>query len=241
VNYGSLLPPDFNVPKSSFHIRKDLTTSNPFSELFIPRGAIVMDCGGHIGTFAAAALYSGAFIVYSFEPDSRNFKVLSENLKRFGSHAHPVLGALVGSQHHGHSVELKISGFTGAHSIVKAPQGKHRVAIVPAIQFRDALLRLQPAVLKVDVESAEYDLFDSLAPGDLACVTSLFIEFHPIAEREKRFERVRELVRSEGLTEQVTRLRRYTAQRYGETDNNRSKPVSETARYNTEARSEAGQ
>jgi FkbM family methyltransferase len=41
---------------------------------------IILDVGGHIGSFALAALRRGAGVVYSFEPDEDNFRLLEHNL-----------------------------------------------------------------------------------------------------------------------------------------------------------------
>jgi hypothetical protein len=104
-----------------------------------------------------------------------------------------------------------LSGFTGAHSTVKVPKLRHRRIVVPAFDVRAQLAAIQPQVLKVDIESAEYDVFDSLQIGDLASVRSLFVELHPIDDREARIARVRDYIRGEGFTELNTRPRRYTA------------------------------
>jgi hypothetical protein len=110
-------------------------------------------------------------------------------------------------------VDLMLSGFTGAHSVVKVPGGRYKSCSVATVDFQQALRAIRPDVLKVDVESAEYMLFDGLGPGDLASVAALFIEFHPIADRDERIARVRALVLREGFVEVETRRRRYTALR----------------------------
>ena len=210
MEYGSVLPAGFVVPKSSFHIAKDIATINPFRDVVVPSGCVVMDCGGHIGSFSAAALESGAGRTFCFEPEPRNFRQLSDNLLRYGSRALAIAAALVATDDP--TVVLMLSGFTGAHSIVK--RGSRNKALrVQAMNFRKMLTAIRPQVLKMDVESAEYDLFDTLQVGDLQSVVSLFLEFHPIDHRDERMHRVQTFVHDEGLTAVNTRPRRYTANR----------------------------
>lgn len=210
VLYGEVLSSNVNIPKGTrFWMEKDLT-SNPFSSVDLRPGDVVMDIGACVGTFGVAALAQGASKVTAYEPEPRNLALTRENLAPFGDRAEVVGAALVGPAVI-KEVRLILSGFTGAHSTVRG-NGKRSI-IVPARRFRSELLRVRPDVLKVDVESAEYGLFDSLKAGDLSSVRSLFIEFHPIEDREQRVSRVREFVRDEGLSEVSAKLRRYVANR----------------------------
>jgi FkbM family methyltransferase len=45
---------------------------------------VILDIGGHIGTFALAVLQRGAGVVHCCEPDADNFQVLAANLAPYG-------------------------------------------------------------------------------------------------------------------------------------------------------------
>ncbi len=48
---------------------------------------VILDVGGHIGTFSHAVLARGAGQVYCCEPDADNFRVLCHNLAPYGARA----------------------------------------------------------------------------------------------------------------------------------------------------------
>ena len=207
MEYAKVLPTDFQLPKSSFWIRKDFET-NPFTHVRIEKGDRILDCGAYVGTFACAAMEQGASFVRCFEPEPKNFSCLTRNLARYGDRVELWNAALVSAPVA--RVTLHLSGFTGAHSIMG---GKGKTLSVMALNFRMAVLGEQPQVLKVDIEGAEYDLCDSLRAGDLKSVRSLFVEFHPIADKASRMRRVLDYVEREGLVMAVSRPRRFTANR----------------------------
>jgi len=206
MKYGNALPESFEVPSSMFWIKKDLE-KNPFDMVVLSRNDKVMDCGSCIGTFAAAALEQGASCVRCYEPMPKNIALLRKNLKRYGKRAAIVEAALVANGNA--SVEMSLSGFSGAHSIL--PKDKAKKATVPAKCFRKELLAFKPRVIKIDVEGAEYQLLESLKPGDLRGVSSLFIEFHPYDDRDKHIAAIKDFVVAEGLSVVKERRRAFTA------------------------------
>jgi FkbM family methyltransferase len=202
------LPEWFHVPKGTlFWMQKDLD-GNPFEHVIVKPGDVVMDCGACVGTFSAWALHQGARLTVAWEPEPRNFAQLTANMEPFGNRARCVNAALVPGA--AKTVNLICSGFTGAHSVVRG-KGK-KVITVAARRFRDELFAIKPQVLKVDVESAEYDLFDSLRPGDLDGVRSAFVEFHPIEGKDERMARVKRFVLDHGFRELCAVPRRWTAE-----------------------------
>ncbi len=210
MKYGTALPEDFIIPKNTmFWMKKDLE-KNPFELLPIRKGEIVMDCGAHVGTFAAAALEQGAARVACYEALPKNAAVLRENMARYGNRVRVIEKALVaGNETH---IHLNLSGFSGAHSIIPANNRKKSL-VVPAVNFRAELLRLQPTMIKMDIEGAEYSILESLENEDLFSVKSLFIEFHPIEDRQMRLARIHEFIEEEGFQIISTRNRAFIATR----------------------------
>lgn len=211
MRYGDALPADFDIPTLAFWLRNDLDPhKNPFALLPLAPDAVVMDCGAYIGTFAAACVEQGAKFVRCYEAAPKNAALLRQNMERYGDYVHVVEGALV--SHRATSVSLTMSSFSGANSIVPSAN-RPKFIQVPAINFRDQLLRLGPTVVKLDVEGAEYDLLASLWSGDLSTVESLFIEFHPTEDREAKIDAIGLYLKSEGLTVVASRRRAFTAVR----------------------------
>jgi len=213
MRYGETLPAGFNVPRSAFWLQKDLTKTNPFELLRINSGDVVMDFGAYIGTFTAAAIEQGAASVTCYEAAPKNASLLRENMLRYGGSVSVVEAAVTAAD--AESVPLTMSGFSGANSILPSAH-RPKAITVRAVNFRRELLRLRPQVLKLDVEGAEYSLMASLAPHDLASVTALFIEFHPIENRDEKIREICHYITNEGLSVTSARRRAFVATRFTE-------------------------
>jgi FkbM family methyltransferase len=210
MKYGDALPDGFEIPSSGFWLKNDLTPEgNPFRLIRLRDGDRVMDCGLFVGTFTAACLEQGAAAVRSYEAAPKNAVLAKKNLARYGEKVTLVEAALVATEVT--SVTLNLAAFSGANTIVA---GKSKKSLnVPAVNFRRELLEFKPTVLKLDVEGAEYDLLDSLKPGDLASVRSIFIEFHPIDKRAERIRTIQRFIEDEGFVLESSKLRAFVASR----------------------------
>jgi len=210
MKYGDALPSGFEIPSSGFWLKTDLTTEgNPFKLVRLRDGDRVMDCGLFVGTFTAACLEQGAAVVQAYEAAPKNAESARKNLGRYGVRARVIEAALVASD--ATSVGLNLAAFSGANTIV-AGKAKKSVT-VRAVNFRRELLEFKPDVLKLDVEGAEYELLDSLEPGDLASVRCIFVEFHPIENRDARIKKIQRFVEDEGLVIESPKLRAFVASR----------------------------
>jgi len=209
MKYADALPEGFKIPTSAFWLRKDLET-NPFKLVPLEVGDRVMDCGTYIGTFAAAAMEQGAASVVCYEAAPKNFLLAVDNMARYGERAKVVEKALTAG--YSDSVQLTMSGFSGANSILPSANRPKALTVV-ACNFSDELMLHRPTVVKMDVEGAEYDLLGSLEPGDLEGVRCLFIEFHPIEGREAKIAAIRAFLESEGFTVLSDRKRAFVVVR----------------------------
>ena len=211
MRYGDVLPADFNLPSSAFWLRKDLTEAgNPFKLIEVVAGDRVMDCGAYAGTFAAACMEQGAAGVACYEAHPRNAALLRQNIARYAGAVTVFEGALTAGNDE--RVALTTSGFSGANSILPSAN-RPKTIDVKAFNFRNHLRGVNPNVLKLDVEGAEYDLIDSLQKEGLASVRTIFVEFHPIDGREKRVNDVKAFIEAEGFTVLSNRLRAFVARR----------------------------
>ena len=217
------LPEGFVVPQGEGRWLAAELKRNPFQEVRVQPGDVVLDVGACYGTFAAAAMEAGAGRVVCFEPFPPSAAVCASNLRRYGAERHVVDARAVVAGEGDSVVRLELSGFSGAHTImpgaIKHPRGKVRCIDVPAVGIRSVLATVAPQVVKIDIEGAEYGVLASLQPGDLASVRCLFVEFHratvhrdaPLHKPE--IDAVRAFVRAEGLIETRTRLTGFTWRR----------------------------
>jgi FkbM family methyltransferase len=206
------LPEGFDLPKAfKWILDKDLK-KNPFDRVVVRPGDAVMDCGAAVGTFSASALEAGAGKVYCYEPHPKSVEVLRRNVERYGKRAVVIEGALVPDDRVMAKLEAG-SAFPGNHSIVSRAKVIKDSFEVGALNFRGELTGIRPQVVKIDIEGGEYGLLGSLEAGDLESVRCLFVEFHPIDNREERIAAIRAYIEAEGLEVVKTRLRAFTALR----------------------------
>jgi FkbM family methyltransferase len=135
-------------------------------------GKIVVDVGAHIGSFSRLAADNGATVVYSFEPNADNYRVLCENVagtqvQTYNMAVHAASGLLV------KSIESLEPTNTGGCGVVLSPDG----AGTPTISMDDIIdLAGYVHILKMDCEGGEY-------PGLLKCtklnrVDAIVGEYH---------------------------------------------------------------
>jgi FkbM family methyltransferase len=210
MKYGEVIPKGFNIPTSAFWLKKDLGNSNPFALLPLRKGDTIMDVGAYIGTFTAAALEQGAKWAVCYEAAPKNAALLRENMERYGARVSICEYAVVAG--HELEVQLTMSGFSGANSVIPSPNRKKAVT-VPAVNFRGELARIKPTVLKMDIEGGEYPILDILKPGDLRQVNSIFIEFHPHPDRENQVDWAYKFLTQEGFKIISKRNRAFVAVR----------------------------
>jgi FkbM family methyltransferase len=134
----------------------------------IPANSVVLDIGGHIGTFSVWAVEQGAGRVVAYEPEPDNYRMLCLNTAGM-----PVETNNFAVTSDGRDVELhvKTSGHTGGHSILFGGKSRKNL-LVKSQSFLDIVQRVQPQVVKIDCEGAEYefDLPNSL-PDSVQYVT----------------------------------------------------------------------
>jgi FkbM family methyltransferase len=136
-----------------------------------PNPTLIIDAGGHIGTFAVlAGLTFPTGRLVCFEPDPDNFRLLSRNIGRNGLRAD--LQNLALANFDGQTL---LDGPSSMGRRIGATTGR----LVPVRRLSNLidLRRVQGLLLKVDVEGAEWTILEDCA-AELPENTIIFIETH---------------------------------------------------------------
>ena len=132
---------------------------------------VVLDIGGHIGSFAVSIASSVAEVI-SIEMDDENFALLKTNAEQY-ENIIAVNAACVGKKT-GDTEYYRAAKNSGATSrYIKRGRGEPLKA--PTITLGELVNTYNPTVIKCDVEGSEYEIFSSDIP---AGVSQIAIEFH---------------------------------------------------------------
>ncbi len=141
--------------------------------LTLPQEAIVFDVGAHIGSFSVAihSRFPDARIT-AFEPHPDNFVFLQKNAP-FAKCINIAVAGSEGEAHLGdhHASSSYALGDTGI--MVKTVMLGVYIDVVPCVDL-----------LKVDVEGAEKEIFESLTPAQLAKIDKVMMEIHSPHKKE---------------------------------------------------------
>ena len=145
----------------------------------VPRNAICIDVGAHLGSFSLYAVSSGAAAVYSYAPDPALFKTLLRNVQanHLSSQIFPCEAAVVGAE--SSVVTFYPEGNASGH--VNPLPGDNRGIPVKALTLTEIvegnhLERVD--VLKLDCEGGEYDIVFGTAPEIWDRIERVRLEYH---------------------------------------------------------------
>jgi len=167
-----------------FYIRKDnfgdLYTfreninGKQYKNVSLKLNDVVLDIGGHIGTFAVPIANKVKQII-SVEMDAENFKVLESNT-RFYKNISIIEAAVVSNSNEDSTViYYKAKKNSGANSMYVS-RGRGDPLFSPSIKIGELLEKYKPSVIKCDAEGAEYDIFKGLFIPSF--VKQIIVEFH---------------------------------------------------------------
>jgi FkbM family methyltransferase len=128
---------------------------------------VVVDVGAHIGGFTVQALKRGA-TVYAWEADPENYAILEKNVEKYGERVILSPRAITSDGAPEVTLYLNVGANTGTHSLLPS-RGRDTVR-VPTEDFQGMLTRIQPTVLKVDIEGGEYALDWSKLPDSVRLI-----------------------------------------------------------------------
>lgn len=172
-------------PKGTFYVRKnnfgDMYTfreninGKQYKNLVFSPNDVVLDIGGHIGTFCVPIVDKVSKII-SVEMDADNFKLLEANTRIYDNI--DILNLAVVSdlyQFQRFAEYYKAKNNSGAHSM-HVSRGRGDSHIADTICISELLNAHEPSIIKCDAEGSEYDLFENLKLPIF--VKQIVIEFH---------------------------------------------------------------
>lgn len=146
----------------------------------------VIDCGAHVGAFAMWVSEQSPCAIAAIEPSPSTFSFLAKNLAPLHDRVQCFELALAGQSG---SRAMYDQGFAASSSFVRRTPGS-RTYKVEGIRFDDLLGRTgfkTVDLLKMDIEGAEQEVFESISTTTLQRIGSAIIECHPFAGTDTAF------------------------------------------------------
>lgn len=159
--------------------------------------APILDIGAHKGFFSLyMRTLNPAVLVFAFEPESKNFAAMKENLKR--NHVDGVVCknlAVVGeaSDLSGSRI-LYLSEDSHNHSLINYAgdsqkdvpgNGTQTVQTISLERIFEKYRLEKVAIVKMDCEGAEFEILENLSPEIARKITCFYIEYHEYKEGMK--------------------------------------------------------
>lgn len=150
--------------------------SGEYRKLDITPNDIIVDFGLNIGIFTIYALKRGAKKVHSYEPDNENFSLAQYNIQKNGYKDKVLLHnlAVIGNDDKERTFALNGKKNKGAHSLLTKRGRSHKV--VDCVNINTVLKTVQPTIIKMDVEGAEYECIKAV--DSFAGIKQFIFEFH---------------------------------------------------------------
>lgn len=148
------------------------------------RGMVCLDLGANIGAFTQIALDSGASKVCTVECDVRNFEKLRETFKN-DDYVDLIYAAVSGLPEK--TLKIFKSSSQNAHcsTSIENKMKFSEYDYVENIHLKKLLKKYRPDIIKMDIESAEYTLIDTLMDYN---PKYLFIELHAGKHRAEMYQ-----------------------------------------------------
>lgn len=148
------------------------------------KGMVCLDLGANIGAFTQIALDSGASKVCTVECDVRNFEKLRETFKN-DDYVDLIYAAVSGLPEK--TLKIFKSSSQNAHcsTSIENKMKFSEYDYVENIHLKKLLKKYNPDIIKMDIESAEYTLIDTLIDYQ---PKYLFIELHAGKHRAEMYK-----------------------------------------------------
>lgn len=149
---------------------------------------VCLDLGGNVGGFILKAAIEEAHSVISYEPEPRNFDIMSLNATEVRLR-YPLMGLIDLNQ-------AAVSDVTGTFDLTISPgsnspcsaslttkvKGNRYTVPVQVDAIKDVLAKHRPTLIKMDIEGAEYAVLREKMP---AHVQEMAIEFHGFTKKNR--------------------------------------------------------
>jgi len=162
---------------------------------------IVLDLGGHIGTFANLVALKVKRVI-CFEPSPENFELLELNTQRFSNvelHNKAVTDKEQDKIEFWFITKPKSNNKnTGAGGVYKK-RGRS-IVMVDNMHIRDVLEQIKPTKIKCDIEGAEYEIFSETEVPNT--VKAIIFEIHRqgVKDAKQKYDKLENNLLSQGFT-----------------------------------------
>jgi FkbM family methyltransferase len=181
----------FRPQSTDYEIFSEVFTDNSYRvpAAFSPDD-VMIDIGGHIGSFTYTVLKRGAGKVYTFEADPSNMECLKDNLKEYISQGKVVVENKAVYRSDQPSQQLFLGGYSVANGTTNTgglgvifPQQGQSVETVGLDNVISKVLRENPAakrirLLKIDCEGSEWPIL--MTAKSLSSIEEICGEFHEL-------------------------------------------------------------
>lgn len=205
----------YKINQLTFHLRNNTIDFIIAWEVFknkeyetetlqIAESDIIVDIGAHIGLYTCyAAKKASKGLVYAYEPNPENFKILKENIKLNKlTNIHPFNLAIADKKG---DIDLNLSSTnSGGHSIFTVDSKKS--IKVNAMSLQDVftennLTRIN--LLKIDTEGSEYRIILSTHNKIFAKIDKIAIEYHDYFSHSYKYTDLVNCLERNGYTVKV--------------------------------------
>src|SRR3989338_9436904 len=184
----------FKVPNR----KKDRTAILSINDIFVDQAynlplnagkSVIIDAGANIGAYSLYASQKNKdSLIYALEPDSDNFSQLKGNIKINNlKNIIPIKKAL--SNTHGQVSFFIDSISSRGHSLLWQTGKKVEVESITLQNLFKFLIIEKCAILKLDIEGAEYESLYNCPENIIRKIESIAVECHDLSNINKRFNK----------------------------------------------------
>jgi len=201
----------FNGKKLKFHIASD-ADSSVLNEIFVEKeyrpiekyiekaNFPVLDIGAHKGFFSVfASTLNQNVSIFAYEPEEENFRALKKHVKT--NHCKNVRHKNLAITADGKETTLFISQDSHNHSLVRKTEITKTVGSTTLTNLINKIGRISLA--KIDIEGAEYDIFEATVPDILKKIDAFYIEYHKYLPNHNELE-IKAKLEKAGFKVQIT-------------------------------------
>jgi FkbM family methyltransferase len=182
----------FTNPAEYLHGLKEMFIDDLYKQE-LPERPYIIDCGANIGLsiIYMKQLYPKAEIL-AFEPDVKNFELLTANIRSFGYDEVTLRKEAVWIQ----DTVLYFSSRGSSDSKIENTRTADTIEVT-AVRLKDLLTR-KTDFLKIDIEGAEFAVLQDIA-DNLGMVENLFIEYHGLFGQNNELTQILQLIGQKGF------------------------------------------
>lgn len=193
---------DYVLNREGISILSDIFQKREYADYFpFYEDSVILDFGGHFGYFSLFAWKNSgnASRIFVFEPDPKNFQILSKNIENT-----PIVAFQMGVSETTGTAKLFLGNSTN-HSLIhdyKLNLNAKEFVTIETISLKDIFEKnnLEKVdFVKMDCEGAEYEIILNSPSEVLQKISTFSIEFHDMQIKEKTAARLIEKLMQSGF------------------------------------------